>query len=174
MKCSTYLQDWCLNKMRSQVWKRLVGKTFMEISVIVYWTKESSVCSAQRSTSFQILYRVLVRYTRTPNRTMHGKTGWDGSKLLQNTETLTESTESQSNSSRIFSQDSTRCSSVKKSKVYCTDCEKHQKISQEEFYLCRRSTTFPVEQQTMNKDVRQTLDSYLCMQVLVPKRSGIL
>ena len=37
-----------------------------------------------------------------------------------------------------------RCSSAVKSKVYCTDWEKHQKISQEEFYLCRFSTTFPV------------------------------
>ena len=35
---------------------------------------ESSVFSAQKSTYFQILYCVLVRYTRTPNRTMHGKT----------------------------------------------------------------------------------------------------
>ena len=24
--CSTYLQDWCLNKMRSQDWKQLVGR----------------------------------------------------------------------------------------------------------------------------------------------------
>ena len=52
-------------------------------------------------------------------------------------------------------------------------------------YSCRCSTTFPVEQKTMKKNVWQTLDSYLCMQgnlvrdnghslVLVPKRSGIL
>ena len=33
------------------------------------------------------------------------------------------------------SQDSIRCSSVKKSKVYCTDWEKHQKFSQEESYI---------------------------------------
>ena len=63
--------------------------------------------------------------------------------------------------------------------------EKHQKFSQEEFYSCRCSTTFPVEQKTMKKNVWQTLESYLCMQgnlvkdnghslVLVPKRSGIL
>ena len=32
-KCSTYLQDWCLNKMRSQDWKQLVGELFMEILV---------------------------------------------------------------------------------------------------------------------------------------------
>ena len=41
--------------------------------------------------------------------------------LLQHTETLTESTESQWNSSGIFSQDSIRCSSVKKSNVYSSD-----------------------------------------------------
>ena len=62
---------------------------------------------------------VLVRYTRTPNHTMHGNKDWDGSKHLRNTETLTELTVSQWNSSGIFSQDSIRCSSVKKSKVYC-------------------------------------------------------
>ena len=39
---------------------------------------KSSVLSAQKSTSFQILYCVLVRYTRTPYRTMQGKQrlGW--------------------------------------------------------------------------------------------------
>ena len=40
---------------------------------------------------------------------------------------------------------------MKKSKVYCTDWVKHQKISQEESYLCRCSTTFPVEQMTMKQ-----------------------
>ena len=53
---------------------------------------KSSVFSAQRSTSFQILYCVLVRYTRTPNPTVHEKTDWDGLKHLRNTETLTELT----------------------------------------------------------------------------------
>ena len=53
------------------------------------------------------------------------------------------------------------------------------------YFLCRCSTTCLVEQETMNKNVWQTLDSYLCMQenlvqdnghslVPVPKRSGIL
>ena len=40
-------------------------------------------------------------------------------KDLRNTETLTELTMSQRSSSGIFSQDSIRCSSFKKSKVYC-------------------------------------------------------
>ena len=45
-------------------------------------------------TSFQILYCVLVRFWKTPNRTMHGNKDWDGSNLLKITETLTESTAS--------------------------------------------------------------------------------
>ena len=42
---------------------------------------------------------------------------------------------------------------MKKSNVYCTDWEKHQKISLEEFYSCRCSTTFLVEQETKKKNV---------------------
>ena len=59
--------------------------------------------------------------------------------------------ESRRNSSGTSSQDLIRCSSATKSKVYCTDWEKHQKISQEEFYSCRCSTTFPLEQKTVKK-----------------------
>ena len=44
----------------------------------------------KRSTSFQILYCVLVRYTRTPNQMLHGNKDWDGSKHLRNTENWTE------------------------------------------------------------------------------------
>ena len=67
--------------------------------------------------------------------------------------------ESRLNSSGTFSQDSQRYSSATKSKVYCAAWEKHHKISQEEFFSCRWSTTFLVEQETMNKNVWQTLDS---------------
>ena len=58
----------------------------------------------------QILYCVLVRYTRSPNQTLHGKKDWRGSKLLRNTEIWTELTATQWNSIGIFSQDSRRCS----------------------------------------------------------------
>ena len=81
--------------------------------------KETSIIDAQRVMSFQILFRVLVRYTRTPNRTVHGNKDWDGSNHHRNTETLTESTVSRWTLSGIFSQDSIRCSSLKKSNVYC-------------------------------------------------------
>ena len=49
-------------------------------------------------------------------------------------------------------------------KSYCPDWEKRQKISREESYLCRCSTTFLVEQKTMNKNVWQMPNSFLCMQ----------
>ena len=49
--------------------------------------------------------------------------------FLKITETLTKLMVSRWNSSGIFSQDSIRCSSVKKSNVYCSDYKKHQKIS---------------------------------------------
>ena len=55
------------------------------LSLIVM--NKSSVFSAQRSTSLQILYCVLVRYARTPNQTLHGNKDWSGSKLHKNTET---------------------------------------------------------------------------------------
>ena len=74
---------------------------------------ESSVFSARKSTSFQILYCVLVRHTRRPNFTQHGNKDWDGSKHLRNAETLTESTASQWNSSGIFSKDSAQSRSQK-------------------------------------------------------------
>ena len=70
--------------------------------------KELSIFNAQRSASFQIVYCVLVRFSKTPNRTVHGKKDWDGSDLLKITETLTASTASQWNSSGIFSQDTIR------------------------------------------------------------------
>ena len=47
-----------------------------------------------------------------------GRKGWNGSQLLKATETLTESVESRLNSSGTSSQDSIRCSSVVKSKIY--------------------------------------------------------
>ena len=63
-RCSTYLQDWCPNKqMTSMEWKQLPGKILHGSMSLVM--NKSSVFSAQRSTSFQILYCVLERKTRT-------------------------------------------------------------------------------------------------------------
>ena len=78
---------------------------------------------------------------KPPNQTLHGNKDWSGSKLHRNTETWTELMVSQWNSSGISSQDSIRCSSVKKFKSYCWDQMKHQRILQEGSSSCRCSTT---------------------------------
>ena len=79
-----------------------LGKSIMEMCLWLVM-KELSISSAQRSTSFQILYFVFVRNFRTPNQTVHGKTDRDVSKIHRNTENLAELTVSQRNSSVIFS-----------------------------------------------------------------------
>ena len=53
--------------------------------------------------------------------------------ISENYRIFDKSTASQCNSSGTCSQDSTRCSSVKKSNVYCSDWEKHLQISKKEF-----------------------------------------
>ena len=171
-KCSTFLRNWCQNKMRSQVWRQLVGRIIHGNTCHYLETKESSIFNARRSTSFRILCCALGRFSKTLNRTMHGSKDQDGSNLLKATETLTESMENRRNSSGTSSQDLIRCSSATKSKIYWVDWEKHQKISQKEFYSCRCSTTFPVEQKTMKKNVWQTLDSYLYLQGNLVKDNG--
>ena len=64
--------------MRSLDWKHFFWEnhSWKYLSLI----GEERVINAQRSTSFQILYCVLVRHTRTPNRPMHGKKDWAGLK----------------------------------------------------------------------------------------------
>ena len=119
-KCSTYLRNWYPNnQMRSMEWKPLTGKTLHGSICLWLVMKKSSVSCKQRSTYSHILYYVLERWTRTHNQIMHGKTGWRGSKVHQITELWTQLMVSQWNSSGIFSQDSIRCSSVKKSNIYC-------------------------------------------------------
>ena len=146
---------------------------------------KSSVFSAQRSTSFQILYCVLVRYTRTTqsNNAWEDRLAWFNSSLeYRDLDRIDgEPMEFEWN----ISQDSIRCSSVKKSKVYCWDLARHQRISQEGLYSCWCSTTSPVDQETMKKNASQMLNSFFSMQrdlekdnghflVLVQRKSGIL
>ena len=59
------------------------------------------------------------------------------------TEIMMLSMESRLNSSGTSSQDSQRCSLAVKSQIYWATWDKHQKLSQEEFSLCRCSTTLP-------------------------------
>ena len=114
--------------MRSVEWKQLIGKILHRSICLWLVMNKSSVFSAQKSTYFQILYCVLVRYTRTSNQTLHGNKDWSRSKVYRNTEPWTELMVSQWNSSGISSQDLIRCTSVKKFKSYCWDKMKHQRI----------------------------------------------
>ena len=70
-------KNWCLNKMRSLDWKQLVGKMIHGNTCLESVKKESSILNERRSTSFQILYCVLVRYTRTQsNDAPEDRLGW--------------------------------------------------------------------------------------------------
>ena len=60
-----HLRNWCPNKMRYMAWKQLVGKIIHGNICLWLVMNKSSIFSAQRSTSFQILYCVLVRYTQS-------------------------------------------------------------------------------------------------------------
>ena len=57
----------------------------MEVFVLDLWWR-SHQSSAHKSTYFQILQCVLVRYTRTPNQILHGNKDWSGSKHLDEAE----------------------------------------------------------------------------------------
>ena len=97
--------------------------------------KPLSIFSAQKSTSSQILCCALERSINIRIPTKLGRKGLNGSQLIKATETMTESMESRLNSSGTSSQDSQRCSSAVKSQISWAIWEKHQKLSQEEFFL---------------------------------------
>ena len=78
------------------------------------------------------------------------------------------------NSSGISSQDSIRCSSVKKCKSYCWDWVKHQRILQEGSSSCRFSTTSHVDRKTTRKNASQMLDSYLFVCKKIRSRTMVI
>ena len=122
--------------------------------------KKSSVSRTQRFTYFQILYYALLRWTRTNNQILHGKTDWRGSKVHHNTELWTQLTENRWNSSGIFSQDSLHCSSSKESKRSGTKWTT-QHNAKDELSSCRCSTTAHGDLKTMNGNVLLTPHSCL-------------
>ena len=107
-------------------------KTFMEISVIDWWRKS---CKSPTHKGLRLFRFCIVPWyhlrEHPMERCVERQIGMD-QIIFKITETLTESTVSQWNSSGKISQDSIRCSSVKKWKVYCWDQVRHQRISQEE------------------------------------------
>ena len=80
-----------------------------------------------------------------------GRTELQGSKPRKATEIMRVSMESRPNSSGTTSQDSQRCSSVVQSMLYWATWDKHQKHSQEEFYLCQCSMTSLVTEKAIKE-----------------------
>ena len=82
-RCSTFLRNWCPNKMRSMEGKQLTGKTLHGNTCLWLVMNKSSVSSALKSTYSQIHYCLLEKWARTLNQILHGKTDWRGSKFTR-------------------------------------------------------------------------------------------
>ena len=126
--------------------------------------KQLSIFSVKESMTSQILCCVSERFIIIQIPTKLGRKGLNGSRLTKVTETMTKSIGSRLNSSGTFSQDSQCCSSAVKSQIYWVTMEKHQKLSQEEFFLRRYLTSFPMTVMTMKKNVWQMLKSSKSLQ----------
>ena len=90
----------------------------MKISVINLVAKQSSIFNARKSMYSQILCYVSERFFNIPNPTKLGKTELQEPDPRKATEILMLSMESRRDSSGTSSQDSIRCSSASKSKIY--------------------------------------------------------
>ena len=142
-----------IRTIRRDLWNKCnqLGRLFMEVFIFGWWwTSHESL--AHRSYS-QILYCAKERWTRNPNQSMHGNTGWRGWKVHQDTELWTQLMVSQWSSSGRFSQDSPPCSLSLKSKSSCHKWAHNQQISLDGFSACRCSTTSHGNLKTMNRNV---------------------
>ena len=119
-----------------------LGKTIMEISVI-HWRNhhQSPTHESLRLFEFCVVFWK-GSSTSEVQRSLEGQDRMD--HKWQKLQRLWWKVESRLNSSGTSSQDSQRCSSGVKSMVYWADWEKHQKLSQEEFFSCQCSMTFLV------------------------------
>ena len=81
-KCSTYLQNWCPNK----IWDLWIGhnwlrKFSMEVFVFDWWWTSHQSSAHKSLRNFRFCTVVWVRYTKTLAPTQHGKKDWRGSKV---------------------------------------------------------------------------------------------
>ena len=134
--------------------------------------KELSIFSAQKSTSFRILCRVLVRYTRISNQTVHGMTDWDGSQVHQKT-ILTNDGEPMDFEWNIFPGYNT-LQLNEGDKSLLLKLSGTPENSQERSSSCRCSTTPLKDQETMKKNACQMPNSYLCTRGDLEKDTGHL
>ena len=132
-------------------WDLWIGNNWLLVGKIIHgniclWLvkKESSIFNAHRSTSFQILWCLsLTRLTPL-------STSQPSSCLSSSSPSSTSTSSSRSSTRRSWK----TCATLQ-SQIYWADWEKYQTLSQEEFFLCRCSTTFPVTRKAMKKNVWQ-------------------
>ena len=136
-RCLTSQHKWSTMKKKFIVWTKLCIRRILGHNCRWLMIQWSSVFKAQRSTYFRILCYVSAKFFNILNATKLGRTGLQEYEPRGTTEIMMLSTESQPNSSGTFSQDSQRCSSVIKSMIFWALEDKHQKISQDESYLCQ-------------------------------------
>ena len=148
--------------MRSQVWKRLVGKTFINLHrTKVYVFSDSVLCLGrvhQHPMSNEAWKKRIEGITT--DKSYRDYDGING-----------EPTEFEWN---IFPGFGTLqfCGKVKD---FTEQIRRNTgNFLQEEFFSCRSSTSFLVERKTMKKSVWHTLKSYLCMQEGLEKDNGHL
>ena len=156
---------------KTQTWKSIYlwarGLSSIQEQGDLFWTnvchwlvmKQLSIFSAQKSMSSRILCCASERLFNILIPTKLGRTELQGSRPRKATEIMMVSMESRSNSIGTSSQDSQRCSSVVKSVIYWATWDKHQKLSQEEFYSCQCSMTSLVTDKAMKKNVWQMPES---------------
>ena len=96
---------------------------------------ESAIFKAQKSMSSRILCCVSGGSFNTRKPTKLGRTELQGSNPRKAAEIMMVSMESRLNSSGTFSQDSQRCSSVIKSAIFWAPWDRHQNLSQENFFF---------------------------------------
>ena len=99
--------------------------------------KQSSIFRAQKSMSPRILCCASGGSFNIQIPTKLGRTELQGSRPRKATGIMMLPMESRLNSSETSSQDSQRCSSVVNSMIHRATWDKHQKLSQEKFYLCQ-------------------------------------
>ena len=95
------------------------------------------------------------KFFNIPNPTKLGRIELQEPEPREATEIMMLSTESRLNSSGTFSQNSQRCSSVIKSMIFWAIWDKHQQLSQEEFYSCQCSMTSPVTRTATKMNVKR-------------------
>ena len=158
----SYLETdvWCHSTIGEQsgrnqwAWQNSVGKEFLDTSVVNWWWN-SHQFSMHKSLCL-LGFCVVPRKGSSTSRihpTKLGRTGLQESDPRKATEIMMLSTESRLNSSGTSSQDSQRCSSVIKSMIFWAIWDKHQRLWQEEFYLCQCSMISPVTEKTTKMNV---------------------